>query len=194
MQTSFHNIEENNQHGLGWVTGTRPLRLLRRQLETTLGKNTRQQEGILNLPISTWQYKSGTNAERDPDYQDGHGVRRGGEGGQVRHVGPMAQDLWEAFEVGSNPRRFDTIDSDGITLAPVQGTAHKQRQVSSASDALRGRIKELKAALQAQERQLAVQAEELHSQSRRIGLLQGRLAGPPSPVTPSSLGLFAKAF
>ena len=46
-----------------------------------------------HLPISTWQYKSGTNAERDPDYQDGHGVRRGGEGGQVRHVGPMAQDV-----------------------------------------------------------------------------------------------------
>ena len=54
METSFHNIEENNQQGLGWVTGTRPLRLLRRQLEATLGKNARQQEGILNLPSSTW--------------------------------------------------------------------------------------------------------------------------------------------
>jgi hypothetical protein len=147
-----------------------------------------------HVPISTWQYKSGTNAERDPDHQDGHGVRRGGGGGEVRHVGPMAQDLWEAFEVGSDPRRIDTIDSDGITLAAVQGAAHKQRRVSSASDALRARIKELKAALQAQERQLAVQAEELLGHARRIGLLQGRLAGPPSPVTPSSFGLFAKAF
>jgi hypothetical protein len=81
-----------------------------------------------HVPISTWQYKSGTNAERDPDHQDGHGVRRGGGGGEVRHVGPMAQDLWEAFEVGSDPRRIDTIDSDGITLAAVQGAAHKQRR------------------------------------------------------------------
>jgi hypothetical protein len=40
----------------------------------------------------------------------------------------MAQDLWEAFEVGSDPRRIDTIDSDGITLAAVQGAAHKQRR------------------------------------------------------------------
>ncbi len=106
---------------------------------------------------------------------------------------PYGAGLWEAFEAGSDRRRVDTIDSDGITLDAVQGAAHKQRRASSASDALRARIKELKAALHAQERQLAVQAEKLHSHARRIGLLQGRLAGPPSPVTPRSFGLFAKA-
>jgi hypothetical protein len=52
----------------------------------------------------------------------------------------------DKFTLSADARRVDTIDSDGITLAAVQGAAHKQRRASSASDALRARIKELKAA------------------------------------------------
>jgi hypothetical protein len=33
METSFHNIEDQNLQGLGWAAATRPLRLIRKQLE-----------------------------------------------------------------------------------------------------------------------------------------------------------------
>jgi len=54
METSFHNIEDRNLQGLGWAAATRPLRLLRKQLERVLGKNPRQHRGILDIPVDTW--------------------------------------------------------------------------------------------------------------------------------------------
>jgi hypothetical protein len=54
MQTSFHNLEDQNPQGLGWVSVTRPLRLLRKQLETTLGKDARKHKGVLDIPSNKW--------------------------------------------------------------------------------------------------------------------------------------------
>jgi hypothetical protein len=47
METSFHSIEGQSPQGLGWAAATRPLRLLRKQLESALGKKARQHRGVL---------------------------------------------------------------------------------------------------------------------------------------------------
>jgi hypothetical protein len=51
------------------------------------------------LPLSSWQYKTGTS----------------------RHIGPMAQDFRSAFGLGIDDRHIDSVDGDGIALAAIQG-------------------------------------------------------------------------
>ena len=53
------------------------------------------------IPISTWNYKT-----QDPG---------------VRHMGPMAQDLYGAFGLGDSDKAITTIDADGVALAAIQG-------------------------------------------------------------------------
>ena len=58
-------------------------------------------ERLMEIPISTWNYKS---------QDDG-----------IRHMGPMAQDFWAAFELGLGDKSIATIDPDGVALAAIQG-------------------------------------------------------------------------
>ena len=58
-------------------------------------------EQLVQVPIATWNWKG-----QDPS---------------VRHIGPMAQDFYEAFNVGEDERRISTVDTDGVALASIQG-------------------------------------------------------------------------
>ena len=62
---------------------------------------------LVNLPISTWNYKAQDKS--------------------IRHIGPMAQDVYETFSVGESDRRITTVDADGIALAAIQAL-HKKTQ------------------------------------------------------------------
>ncbi len=55
---------------------------------------------LSKVPVQTWSYKS--------------------EGPSVRHIGPMAQDFHQAFQVGASDRLIGTIDADGVALAAIQ--------------------------------------------------------------------------
>src|SRR6185295_14861152 len=55
---------------------------------------------VLALPITTWAYKSDQN---------------------VRHVGPMAEDFYSAFQVGADDKGISVTDSAGVALAAIQG-------------------------------------------------------------------------
>ncbi|WP_051853138.1 tail fiber domain-containing protein [Streptomyces aureocirculatus] len=57
-------------------------------------------EQVVNLPVSTWRY------HWDPPH--------------VRHLGPMAQDWWKAFEVGENDRTICCTDTNGVALVAIQ--------------------------------------------------------------------------
>ena len=58
-------------------------------------------DALANVPIQSWNYKS----------QDA----------TIRHIGPMAQDFYAAFNVGEDDTHIATIDADGIALAAIQG-------------------------------------------------------------------------
>jgi len=60
---------------------------------------------VADLPVATWNYKT-----QDPS---------------IRHMGPMAQDLYAAFGLGESDTGIDTIDADGIALAAIQGLNKK---------------------------------------------------------------------
>jgi hypothetical protein len=60
------------------------------------------------MPIATWSYKS----------QDV----------SIRHMGPMAQDFAEAFDVGEDQQHISTVDADGVALAAIQGLNSRLRE------------------------------------------------------------------
>ena len=56
---------------------------------------------LAEIPILTWQYLS------QPD--------------DIRHMGPMAQDFYNAFGLGEDEKYIGTLDADGVSLAAIQG-------------------------------------------------------------------------
>jgi hypothetical protein len=55
---------------------------------------------LAEMPISTWNYKV--------------------DAPSVRHMGPMAQDFYAAFGLGSDDTAIATVDTDGVALAAIQ--------------------------------------------------------------------------
>ncbi len=77
---------------------------------------------VAALPISTWQYIA-----------DNPGVR---------HVGPMAQDFYGAFQVGMDDKHISMVDADGVALAAIQGLNDKVQGTSQKAEV---RIQKLEA-------------------------------------------------
>lgn len=59
---------------------------------------------VIQLPLSEWSYK--TDAA-------------------TRHLGPMAQDFYSAFNVGTDDKHIAPIDEGGVALAAIQGLNEK---------------------------------------------------------------------
>jgi isoaspartyl peptidase/L-asparaginase-like protein (Ntn-hydrolase superfamily) len=70
---------------------------------------------VVQLPISTWNYKSQDAA--------------------IRHIGPAAQDFFAAFKVGDDERHITEIDEGGVALAAIQGLNQKLEAELKAKDA-----------------------------------------------------------
>jgi hypothetical protein len=61
-------------------------------------------EKVALLPITEWQFK---------------------RQGEVRHLGPMAQDFRAAFALGRDEKHIATVDIEGVALAAIQGLNQK---------------------------------------------------------------------
>lgn len=57
-------------------------------------------ERLTEIPITTWNYKA--------------------DAPEVRHMGPMAQDFYAAFELGQDDRHIAPLDTNGVALAAIQ--------------------------------------------------------------------------
>ncbi len=55
---------------------------------------------VVALPITSWNYNA------DPN---------------VRHIGPMAEDFYSAFQVGADDKGISVTDSAGVAFAAIQG-------------------------------------------------------------------------
>jgi hypothetical protein len=62
-------------------------------------------ERLVSIPVTTWNY---TAQDRS-----------------IRHLGPMAQDFYAAFNVGEDDRHIATVDEGGIAVAAIQGLNQK---------------------------------------------------------------------
>ena len=86
------------------------------------------------VPVTTWNYKAQDRS--------------------IRHMGPMAQDLYAAFGLGESNLLISTIDIDGVNLAGVQAVAARTDQLrtqvqtlTSENAALRVQVADLEARL-----------------------------------------------
>jgi hypothetical protein len=102
-------------------------------------------ERLIELPVLSWQYK---------DNESG-----------ARHVGPMAEDFFAAFRLGTGETHISPSDKAGIALLAIQGL----RGELTGRDA---RIAELKA------RNATLE--------RRMAEVERRLAALSSPDAPSA--------
>ncbi len=73
---------------------------------------------LASLPIKDWEYKSETAG--------------------TEHMGPMAQDFWKAYHLGSDSLGIATNDADGVLFAAVQ-------ELAKQSDKQQAEIAELRA-------------------------------------------------
>jgi hypothetical protein len=107
------------------------------------------------VPISFWSYKS-----QDPS---------------VRHMGPMAQDLYAAFGLGEDNRRITAVDSEGLALAAAQGLHRLAREQELSIEKLRATARE-------QEAELAARARQIEALEKRLADLESAVrSARPSP-------------
>jgi hypothetical protein len=88
---------------------------------------------VAALPISRWNFKTDT---------------------ATPHIGPMAQDFYHSFNVGTDERHIATVDEDGVALAAIQGLNQKLNEkdaeiqtLKQQNDSLAQRLDELEAAV-----------------------------------------------
>ena len=73
-------------------------------------------EKLAEIPISKWSYRS-----QDPS---------------IKHIGPMAQDFFEAFGVGEDEKHITTIDADGVALAAIKALYQENQELRKRLDEL----------------------------------------------------------
>ena len=76
---------------------------------------------IEQLPISRWNYK----------------------GLPEQHIGPVAQDFYQLFQVGTDDKTISTIDPSGIALAGIQGLYHKLQEAEQQKQEMTKQIDQL---------------------------------------------------
>jgi hypothetical protein len=79
-------------------------------------------ERVASLPISEWNFK--TDAA-------------------TRHIGPMAQDFYAAFNVGPDDKHITTVDEGGVALAAIQGLNEKLKEKDARIEAMEKRLADL---------------------------------------------------
>jgi hypothetical protein len=84
---------------------------------------------VLALPVTGWSYKD------DPG---------------ANHIGPVAQDFYAAFGLGTDDKFIATVDADGVSLAAIKGLNQKVEETDSELRALVREQQEQIKALQTQ--------------------------------------------
>jgi len=59
---------------------------------------------VAQLPISEWSYKTDVG---------------------TRHIGPMGQDFYSIFNIGTDEKHIAPVDEGGVALAAIQGLNEK---------------------------------------------------------------------
>jgi len=117
---------------------------------------------VAALPLNTWQYKA-----QDVKY---------------RHMGPMAQDFYAAFQLGESDKGIDTVDADGVALAAIQGVnallTEKDGQIAALREEENREISALRAE---KDREITSLNAELAAQKTRVTELES-LAGDLADV------------
>ena len=77
---------------------------------------------VLQLPISEWSYKADA---------------------ATRHIGPMGQDFYSTFNIGTDEKHIAPIDEGGVALAAIQGLNQKLTEKDAEIQGLKQRLEKL---------------------------------------------------
>ncbi|GAB3830555.1 tail fiber domain-containing protein [Hymenobacter jeollabukensis] len=108
---------------------------------------------VAALPITEWNYKA------QPATQ--------------RHVGPMAQDFYQAFRLDGIGRdtTINTIDIDGVNMVAIQALEKRTARLQQDNEQLRAQLRQ-------KDEQLATQLQLL---TKRLAALEQAAPAPPRP-------------
>jgi hypothetical protein len=81
---------------------------------------------LADIPITTWNYKASESG--------------------ARHISPMAQDFYAAFEVGEDDKHLRALDVNGVALAAIQGLYQQNQALQQQNADLEARVAALEAA------------------------------------------------
>jgi hypothetical protein len=107
---------------------------------------------LVDLPITTWNYKA-----VDDD---------------VRHMGPMAQDFYEAFQLGADERHIASLDANGVALTAIKGLQQRNQ-------ALEEDVRTLQAENEKLQAENAVQQDQIGDLEARLTALEEGQVGSP---------------
>jgi hypothetical protein len=107
-------------------------------------------ERITAIPIQSWSYKS--------------------EAASIRHIGPMAQDFFAAFNVGEDDKHITTVDEGGVALAAIQGLNQKLEETTA----------ELRELVRQKDALLASQQQQIERLERQVTTLVENIAERPA--------------
>ena len=82
------------------------------------------------LPISKWSYKK--------------------DAGKVMHIGPMAEDFYALFNVGSDNKSLSSIDTSGVALAAIKALKQDNEKIRAEKDKQIARLNDQIDAMQVQ--------------------------------------------
>lgn len=85
------------------------------------------------------------------------------EPGDVEHLGPSAEDFYDAFEVGADSEHVAAGDVDGVALAAIQGMAVRLEAQRELIERQNRRIEDQRAAIEAQRDDLESLRESVES-------------------------------
>lgn len=128
-------------------------------------------EKLAEVPVSTWNYKA--------------------EGVSVRHIGPMAQDLYAAFKLGGSEEAISTTDGDGLSLAAIQGLYAMVKDKEADMAAITKENEVIKSRLQQVERlqqENAVLRERLAALEARVAATVDQLPMRSATLRPAVRG------
>jgi hypothetical protein len=80
-------------------------------------------EKVSGLPITEWNYQADNET--------------------LRHIGPMAQDFYSAFNVGLDDKHISMVDADGVALAAIQGLNQKLEEKDAEIETLKRNLEKL---------------------------------------------------
>jgi Chaperone of endosialidase len=80
-------------------------------------------EAVARMPVSQWNMKG--DSKRSP------------------HIGPMAQDFFAAFKLGSSDTTINTADAQGVALAAIKGLYEENQQLKTQLQLLEERLVKL---------------------------------------------------
>ncbi len=114
---------------------------------------------VVALPISLWNYKTQSTS--------------------IRHIGPMAQDFYATFGLGTDDRYISTVDIEGVALAAIQGVNQIIRDQADQIAAQQQQIATLEKAVAAQQAQITAIESRLSTLERNKTTPTPALASSP---------------